>query len=75
MEDIFEKIKDIFVDQTDVEDEIFMDSNLMNDLGLTSMDVFTAVAEIKKKFKITVPEKDLRSFVTMGDIVRYVASK
>ena len=76
MDAIFEKLRDIMVEESDVEEELVtMEANLMNDLGLTSMDVFTVVAELKKLYKIAIPEKELRGFVTVGDIVRYIASR
>ncbi len=76
MDKIFDKVKDIMMDESDVEEELIsMDANLMNDLGLTSMDVFSVVAELKKAYKIAIPERELRGFVSVGDIVRYVASK
>jgi len=38
-------------------------------LGIDSLDVFTLLFELENTFKISIPDDDVRSIKTVGDIV------
>lgn len=50
-------------------DEITEDSELMDDLGIGSMDVLLLTSNLEVEFSITISEKELRKVVTVGDVV------
>jgi acyl carrier protein len=49
-------------------EKITVDSNLQ-EMGIDSLDVFTLLFELENAFKITIPDDDVRSIKTVGDIV------
>ena len=51
------------------------DSVLMDDLDLSSMEILTIVADLEETFGIRIPEKELRSFVTISDLADYLSAR
>ena len=49
-------------------------SVLMDDLDLSSMEILTIVADLEETFGLRIPEKELRNFVTIWDLVDYLAA-
>jgi len=41
----------------------------LQSLGIDSLDVFTLLFELENAFKISIPDDDVRSIKTVGDIV------
>lgn len=68
---IFEKIKDIIVDQLDVEEsEVTKETDFENGLSADSLDVFQIISEIEDEFDLTIDtDQDLK---TVGDLVDYI---
>ncbi len=52
--------------------EITMDSVLIDDLGLSSLDVINLVAEFEDEFDIEVPDRIIPTLRTVKDIVDYL---
>ncbi len=52
--------------------DIKSDSNLVNDLGLESLDVVDLVVAFEKEFNIKIDDKDIKQFQTIKDIVNYL---
>ncbi|MCM6845009.1 acyl carrier protein [Latilactobacillus curvatus] len=70
-EEVFNKVKDIIVDQLDVDaDKIKEDTNFKNDLYLDSLDIFEVVDKIEDTYDIEI-ETD-KGMETVGDLVDYV---
>lgn len=70
---VFEKVKGILVDQLDAdEDTISMDSSIADDLGADSLDIADIVMSVEEEFDVEVPDEQLQSIKTVGDIVRYI---
>ena len=44
-----------------------------DDLDLSSMEILTVVADLEETFGLRIPEKELRNFVTIGDLTDYLA--
>ena len=55
-------------------EDVSESSVLMDDLDLSSMEILTIVADLEETFGLRIPEKELRNFVTMGDLVDYLAA-
>lgn len=68
---ILEKIIKIFSEITE-ESIITEESELIDDLGLSSIDVFTALADLEDAFNIVIPEKMVRQMVTIEDVKNIV---
>lgn len=70
---IFEKIKEIIVDQLGVEEDmITMDTNMMKDLEADSLDAVEIILGVEDEFEIEIPDDVAEKFETVGDLVSYV---
>ncbi len=52
--------------------KINLDSNLVKDLELESLDLVSLVAEFEEKYNIVVDDKDIKNLQTVKDIVDYI---
>ena len=52
--------------------DIKLDSNLINDLELESLDVVDLVVAFEKEFNIKIDDKDIKQFQSVEDIVKYL---
>ena len=71
--DILKRVIELFSTMTEAE-EINEDSELVDDLGISSMDVLFLISSLEEEFKIRIPEKVIRKMVTVGDVAEIVAS-
>ena len=70
---VFEKVRDILVDQLDVEEEkVTMDASITDDLGADSLDVVDLVMSLEEEFDVEIPDTQVENIKTVGDIVRYI---
>ena len=70
--EIISQITAILEDVAEVSPEDVTESSvLMDDLD---MEILTIVADLEETFGLRIPEKELRNFVTMGDLVDYLAA-
>lgn len=68
---IFEKIRDIVVEQLDVNaEDVKLTTNLQDDLGVDSLDLFQVVMEIEEAFDIKLEE--VEGIKTIEDAVKLV---
>ena len=66
-EEILKKVIEVFATMTDAE-EITADSEIVEDLDISSMDVMMLISSLEVEFKISVPEKEMRKMVVVGDV-------
>ncbi|WP_300386663.1 acyl carrier protein [Clostridium sp.] len=70
---IFEKVREILVDQLGVnEEEVKLETNLMDDLGADSLDFFQVVMDLEDEFKIKIDNGE--KIKTVEDAVKYIES-
>ncbi|MBE5830326.1 MAG: acyl carrier protein [Butyrivibrio sp.] len=75
MNETFEKIAGIIEDIADIpREDIHMDSNLMDDLDLASLEIMSIIAKVEKTFSIKMNEKKLMAIETLADFIKYVDS-
>lgn len=73
---VFDKIKDIIVEQLDVEeDAVTMEASITEDLGADSLDVVDLVMSIEESFDVEIPYEEVENIKTVGDIVKYIENK
>lgn len=73
---VFDKIKDIIVDQLSVDpSQVTMDTHLMKDLEADSLDAVEIIMAIEEAFDIEIPDEDAEKFQTVTDLVTYVEGK
>jgi acyl carrier protein len=71
---MLERVQSIIAKFTEAE-EITPESALAADLGLSSFDLVSIVAEFEDEFDLEVPDRDIPGFVTVGDILRYIEER
>lgn len=70
---MFEKIREIIIDQLNVEpEEITMETHLMKDLEADSLDAVEIIMGIEDEFGIEIPDEEAEKFQTVSDLVNYV---
>ena len=70
---MFEKLKDILVDELSINaDEITMEAELANDLGINSLELADLVLLCEDTFGVEFDENDMHKFITVGDVVEYL---
>ncbi len=70
---IFDKIKEIIVDQLGVEEDIVNpDANIQDDLGADSLDIVDLIQTIEDEYDLSIPDEAVENIKTVGDIVSYV---
>lgn len=70
---VFEKVKDILVDQLDVEEEkVTMEASVADDLGADSLDIVDLVMSLEEEFDVEIPDDQVENIKTVGDIVKYI---
>lgn len=73
---VFEKLREILADELELtEEEITMESDLVEDLGADSMAVVDLIMSIEDEFGVEVPDEDLEKMKTVGDAVRYIEAR
>ena len=53
-------------------DSITEAQNLIDDLGLNSLDVVNLAVMFEQEFDIDIPDRHIMKFVTVGDVVEYL---
>ena len=70
---VFEKIRTIICEQFELDAErVTMDSSLIGDLDMDSLDVIDLSMSIEDAFDLEIPDDEIEKFKTVGDIVRFV---
>jgi len=72
---VFEKVRDIIVDQLNVdEDEVVMEASFIDTLGADSLDLVELMIAMEEEFEMTIPEEDIDKISTVGNVVEYIES-
>ena len=73
---MFEELKKILVEEFSIdEDKITLEAEFVNDLGINSLELADLVFICEDKFGVVFEEDDLHTFLTVGDVVNYLADK
>lgn len=70
---VFEKLKDIIVDQLGVDEaDVTMEANIQDDLGADSLDIVDLITTIEDEFDLSIPDEAVEDIKTVGDIANYI---
>lgn len=70
---VFEKVKDILVENLDVEeDKITAEASVIDDLGADSLNIVDLVMSLEEEFDIEITDEQIDTLRTVGDIVKYI---
>ena len=74
---VFEKLKKAIgetMPEIDI-NSVTMDSSLKNDLGLDSLLTMMISIVVEEEFGFEIEDEDLREFITVGDVVKYLEER
>ena len=72
-EKMYEQFVNLLVDELQIDkDEITMDAELSNDLGINSIELADLVMLCEERFGVSINDDDIRGFTTVGDVVKYL---
>lgn len=70
---VFDKVKEIVVDQLGVEEsEVTMEASFIDDLGADSLDIVELIMALEEEFDLEIPDKEAEKITTVGDAVDYI---
>ena len=70
---MYEKFVELLVEELQVDrNDITMEAELSNDLGINSIELADLVMLCEDKFGIEINDDDIRKFTTVGDVVAYL---
>lgn len=73
---MYEKIVAAIADQLNIDkDMIKPESRLIEDLKADSLDVVAMIMEVEQEFDIQIPDEDMLSLRTVGDIANYLKDR
>ena len=71
--EIFDKVKEIIVEQLGVaEDAVTEQAAFIDDLGADSLDIVELIMALEEEFDLEIPDSDAEKVVTVGDVVDYL---
>ena len=73
---MFDKVKAIFEEQLGLsQDEMQLDTNFKDDLGVDSLDLYEIVMKMEDEFDVEIPAEELEDVATFEDVLNYLKSK
>ncbi len=73
---MFEQVRDALVESLNIDgDEIKLESNLKEDLGIDSLAAVELSLDLETEFDVEISDEELAALVTVEDIVKLIESK
>ena len=77
MATVFERVKNIIVEQLGIEEDIVPSASLVDDLGADSQDLMELMIALEEEFsdpflKIEISDEDAERLITVQDVVDYL---
>lgn len=70
---VFERLQKILAEQFEIdEDDITLNSDIVDDFGADSLDFVDLVMSIEDEFEIEVPDEAIEEIRTVDDAVKYI---
>jgi acyl carrier protein len=70
---IFEKVKEVIVEQLGVEDEaVTAETSFVDDLGADSLDIVELIMALEEEFDLQIPDSEAEKIATVGDVIEYI---
>jgi len=72
-EEVFDKVKEIIVEQLGVaENTVTLEASFIDDLGADSLDIVELIMSLEEEFDMEIPDSDAEKIVTVNDVVEYI---
>ncbi|MBN2796840.1 MAG: acyl carrier protein [Clostridia bacterium] len=77
MKKMFEKVKEIIIDQLGLDEDVVIErsTSMMRDLEADSLDAVEIIMAFEDEFDIEIPDEEAEKFDNIGDIVDYIEAK
>lgn len=73
---VYDIVVDTLCDQLDLdENDISMDSSLVDDLDIDSITYFEIIMELEDEFDIDIPDEAAEDMRTVSDLVSYIEAR
>jgi len=73
---MLDKVKPLMAEALNLnEEEITLEANLKDDLGIDSLDAVELIMELEDTFDVKIEDSEAQAFVTVADIVKTLESK
>ena len=73
---MLEKMRSYISEQLGIdEDEIGLATDLRDDLGADSLDLFELAMNLEDEYALEIPVEELQQFRTVGDVIRYLNAR
>ena len=73
---MLEKMKELIAEQLNADaDTITLETSFKEDLGADALDLFELIMALEEEYSIEIPQEDLESLITVGDVVEYLKGK
>ena len=73
---MLEKMKELIAEQLNADaDTITLETSFKEDLGADSLDLFELIMALEEEYSVEIPQEDLESLITVGDVVEYLNGK
>jgi len=70
---MLEKFRKIIVDYVEIDpNEITEETSLRTDLGVNSYELMNMVVTVEQEFGVEIPDRELVTFQTVGDLLKYL---
>ncbi len=70
---VFEKVRELLSEQLEVsEDEISMDTHVVDDLGVASLDVVEVITSLEDEYGIVITDEAIRELYTVREVVEFI---
>lgn len=70
---MFEEFKQILVEKLEIDGDLIKpESNLVNDLGINSIELADLIFVFEDKYNIEIDDDDIQRFLTVQDVVDYL---
>lgn len=74
--EIFDRVKEIIVDQLGVdEEEVTPQASFVDDLGADSLDIVELIMAFEEEFDLEIPDEDAEKIAKVGDAVSYIKER
>ena len=76
MEDMFERIKAIIIDQLEVEPEkVTLEANFRKDLEADSLDLVELIMSFEEEFGGEISDEEAQQLTTVQEVVNFVSTR
>jgi acyl carrier protein len=71
--DVFERIRDIVVEELGVEpEEVTHEASFLDDLGADSLDIVELIMAFEEEFDLEIPDEEAEHIGIVQDVVDYI---